>query len=72
MILLGLALLACALLLSFYGYINTPDIYSGNANLDTVNRAPNGDGAQSALPTPAPSASPSNESGQKSSARTPQ
>jgi flagellar basal body-associated protein FliL len=68
MILLGIALLACALLLFLYYNSNSPEDRKRPDNLN-MNGTPSGIGAETPRPTPSPTTSPSKQPEQKSGAR---
>jgi hypothetical protein len=68
-VLLGAALLACALALYLYASSNTPHNYNDSDNLDNINRAT--PGAGDTRPTPDASAQPSKTPEPKGDARTP-
>lgn len=63
MILLGAALIVCALMLYFYAASNTPHTWRDSDNLGNINRA------TPEAPRPTPSASPSNTPGANGGAR---
>jgi hypothetical protein len=70
-ILLGAALLACALALYLYASSNTPHTLRDPEDLDSINRAASRGGAKSPRPTPSATATPSNTPEPKGGARNP-
>jgi hypothetical protein len=67
-ILVGIALLACALLLFLYAASNTPRDERSSNNLSNINRTPPAEGAGNSQTTPSPAASPPNKPVQKTGA----
>ena len=69
MMLLGMALLTCALLLYFYYESNRPKVVTESGDISNINRTRPEPGAETPRPTPSPTASPSKKPAQKSGAR---